>query len=228
MEGWIKIHRQILKWEWYKNEKVSRVFLHLLLCAAFQPTRFEGLEIQAGQYITTLKRLSEETGLTIGAIRCAMKKLTDSGEISVKTTNKLSLITVVKYRDYQDTDTENNKRTTNEQQTNDKPTTNEQQTNDTLNNNYNNYNNINNYKTEKKEENDIFEFEGVNYVYSPSFDSEGLEDEITELSSFIFYRLYVEGIMQIGMNSFNKKALYRKPDVIRALIRRGFFVPLTG
>ena len=34
--GWIKLHRNLLDWEWYSDIKVCRVFLHLLLTANFK------------------------------------------------------------------------------------------------------------------------------------------------------------------------------------------------
>ena len=40
MSGWIKIHRQILEWEWYSDTNTFRVFLHLLLKANHKEKKY--------------------------------------------------------------------------------------------------------------------------------------------------------------------------------------------
>ena len=42
MEGWIKIHRGLLDWEWYSDTNCVRLALHLLLKANFQTRRWRG------------------------------------------------------------------------------------------------------------------------------------------------------------------------------------------
>jgi uncharacterized phage protein (TIGR02220 family) len=54
-----------------------------------------------GQRSTSIKALSEQTGITEKAVRTRIKRLVDGGEIVVKTANKFSLITVVNYDSYQ-------------------------------------------------------------------------------------------------------------------------------
>ena len=42
MEGWIKLHRQILDWEWYDDINVKVLFLHLLLTANYEDKKWQG------------------------------------------------------------------------------------------------------------------------------------------------------------------------------------------
>ena len=72
--------------------------------------------------VTSVAALVEFTGLTTQQVRTALKNLQSTKEITIKTTNKYSIITICKYEQYQTFDT-------NEQQTNNKQITNEQQTN---------------------------------------------------------------------------------------------------
>lgn len=48
MEGWVKIYRSILTWEWYSDINVRVLFIHLLLKANHAPKSWRGIEIQAG------------------------------------------------------------------------------------------------------------------------------------------------------------------------------------
>lgn len=127
MEGWIKIHRQILNWEWYKDINVKILFIHLLLTANHQEKNWKGQLVKRGQKLTSLQHLANETGLTLQQTRTALIKLKSTGEITYTTTNKYTLVTIAKYNDYQFTDENiaskitNNQ--TNEQQTNNKQIT---------------------------------------------------------------------------------------------------------
>lgn len=121
MEGWIKIHRKLIEWEWYNDINTKVVFLHLLLTANHKEKKWQGHTILRGQKLTSLEHLSKEVGLSIQQTRTALNKLKSTNEITIKSTNKYTLITIEKYSDYQDKDednnkqnnTRNNKRTTN-------------------------------------------------------------------------------------------------------------------
>lgn len=75
MEGWIKIHRGLLDWEWYSDTNCVRLALHLLLMANFQTKRWRGITVERGQLVTSRSILSRETGLSEREVRTAMSKL---------------------------------------------------------------------------------------------------------------------------------------------------------
>ena len=75
MEGWIKIHRQILNWEWYKDINVKILFIHLLLTANHQEKNWKGQLVKRGQKLTSLQHLANETGLTLQQTRTSLIKL---------------------------------------------------------------------------------------------------------------------------------------------------------
>lgn len=127
-DGWIKMFRLFLEWEWYGDTNMVRVFLHLLLKANFEDKRWCGMVIKRGQLVTSSLALAEETHLSRQRIRTCLSRLEHTGEISIKSTNKFSIITICKYGNYQATNV-GNQPTTNQQPTNNQPTTNQQSTN---------------------------------------------------------------------------------------------------
>lgn len=102
MGNYIKINRKILEWEWYRNEHTKNVFLHCLLKANWKDGKFEGKEIPRGSFITSVKKLSIELGLTEDEVKTALKHLIKTGELTKQTTNKYTVISVSNYEFYQD------------------------------------------------------------------------------------------------------------------------------
>lgn len=121
--GWIKIHRSVMTWEWWDDRNVRDVWLTILLLANHKETRWHGKTIKAGQFVTSYGKLSQQSGLTVQQTRTALDKLKKTGEIAVTSTNKNTLITVVKWGDYQLLPGDSNKQITNKQQTNNKQIT---------------------------------------------------------------------------------------------------------
>lgn len=101
MDGWIKIHRQILEWRWYSDINVTRLFLHLLLKANFEVKDWQNTTIGRGQLVTSIGRLADQTNLTPKQVRNALAKLEKTGEIITKGANKFTTITICKYDIYQ-------------------------------------------------------------------------------------------------------------------------------
>lgn len=119
--GWISLYRKFTEWEWYTDANTMRVFLHLLLKANHKAGNWKGQIIQRGQLITGRKSIADELKISERNVRTALDKLKSTNEITIKPTNKFSLVTIVKYDTYQDTqkeidqqnDQRNNQQTTN-------------------------------------------------------------------------------------------------------------------
>ena len=130
MEGWIKVHRKLVDWEWYNDINVKVVFLHLLLTANHKEKQWKGQTILRGQKLTSIEHLADDVGLTFQQTRTALKKLKSTDEYN-KQNNKLF-----------------NNLITNNQQTNNKQiTTNKNEKND----------NNDNIKKEKNKKRKTFE-----------------------------------------------------------------------
>jgi len=123
MEGYIFLHRQILQWEWWDDINVSRLFLVCLLQANHIDKTWRGNVIKRGQFITSIEKLAQNCNFTIQNCRTSLTKLKSTGELTIKTTNKFSLIEVINYDKYQTTNKPTNKQLTNNQQTTNKQLT---------------------------------------------------------------------------------------------------------
>lgn len=101
MSNYVKISRKLLEWGWYKDEHTKSLFLHCLLRANWKDGEFKRVVIKRGQFATSIPKLQVELELTSNEVRTAIKHLKSTGEITVRTYNKFSVFTVVKYNDYQ-------------------------------------------------------------------------------------------------------------------------------
>jgi hypothetical protein len=100
--GWIKMHRGLLDWEWYDDINVCRLFVHCLLRANHKPKQWRGKTINRGQFWTSLDTLSAETGLSKKQIRVAFDKLKSTGEVASKGQATGRMVTIVNYDSYQE------------------------------------------------------------------------------------------------------------------------------
>ena len=128
-QGHIKIDRRILNWEWYSDSNMVHVFLHLLLNANYSESRFQGVLVKRGELIIGRLKLAAALGLSEMQIRTCLNKLKSTNEISIKTTNRFSIVTICKYDSYQSNsnkDNQQNNQQDNQQITNNQPTDNQQ------------------------------------------------------------------------------------------------------
>lgn len=127
--GWVKLHRKLKNWRWYKDQSTKALFLHLLIEAEWSG---EG----RGQIITTESDLEKETGLSRQQVRTAMKHLISTNEITKKVTNgltnkvtdKKTVITIENYSFYQGDDVDVNQEANQQEgfnSTNEQPTSNQ-------------------------------------------------------------------------------------------------------
>lgn len=142
MDGYIKIHRKIIEWEWYSDPNTKIIFLHLLLNANFRPVKYCGVELKAGELIVTLPELAGTLQLTVQNVRTALNHLKSTGEITVRTTNRFSVVTIEKWEMYQVEDYSANRQAN--RQANSQLTGNQQTTNRPKKKNDKNDKNINN------------------------------------------------------------------------------------
>lgn len=115
-KAFIKVYRKFLEWEWYDNINTKTLFIHCLLRANWKPTKWHGIEIEAGQFVTSLPSLAEETQLTIQQVRTALEHLTSTGEITSKQQAKCRIITVNNWSAYQGDNSQPNRESTGNQQ----------------------------------------------------------------------------------------------------------------
>ena len=138
----IKVYRKLLDWEWYTDVNTKTLFIHCLLRANWKAGIWHGVQYDAGEFITSLPRISAETGLSIQQARTALEHLELTGEVTSRITdkvtgkkyNKIRIITVNNWDGYQG----DNRQLTGNQQAEPQATNSR-------------YKNIKNIKEEKKE-----------------------------------------------------------------------------
>jgi len=107
--GWIKLHRQLLEWEWYDDTNTKCLFLHCLLRANHNDTEWRGHQIKRGQFLTSIDTLTRETGLSVSQVRTSLKKLKSTNELTSKSQARSTVITVVRYNSHQGSDKQDDK-----------------------------------------------------------------------------------------------------------------------
>lgn len=101
-QGWITLNRKIIDWKGYNDLPIFKTWIHLLLKANYEDKEWKGQTIKRGQLITSINHLAEETGLTPKQIRRALDNLEKGHEIKLKKGTQNTLVTIVKYNDFQD------------------------------------------------------------------------------------------------------------------------------
>lgn len=190
-EGWIKLHRQFLDWEWHDSPETVSLFVHLLIVANHEGRKWHGTTIARGQVLTSRDRLSKLTGLSVQQVRTCLGRLVQTGEINQQTTNKYTVITISNYDKYQVEDKAN--QPTLQQTINQQSTTNK---NERI---YNIYNSLN---TRTREE--------WRYLSSVVKSSLGFDkDRIAEYKRELFRKEVEELAPSVGMNPQQVDAFVR-------------------
>ncbi len=142
--GWIKLHRQLLEWEWYEDINTTRLFVHLLLIANHKDKNWRGILIKKSEKLTSQIKLADETKLTRQQVRTSLNKLKSTNDITIKTTAQHTVISIINWDLYQEKP--NEQPTDNQRITNEQPTDNQRITTNK------NVKNVNNEKECKKKE----------------------------------------------------------------------------
>ena len=104
--GWIKLHRSLLGWEWYNDVNTKMLFLHLLLKANYEDKKWQGIDIPKGSCITSINHLAEELNLTPRKIRTSLNHLILTKEVTIQTTKKYTRVIIENWEKYQCYDNE--------------------------------------------------------------------------------------------------------------------------
>lgn len=110
-------------WPWISDINVYYVFTRMLLTANVEAKMWRNIEVGKGQFIYMLESYARELNLSVQSLRTVLNKLEKSGEITKKSTNKFTIVTICNYDSWV-------LFVDNEQQTSNKQTTNEKTTED--------------------------------------------------------------------------------------------------
>lgn len=101
MQGWLKLHRQLLEWEWADDPYTSHLFMHLLLEARHKEFQHHGYILSPGQVIYKRKPWAKKTGISEQSLRTCLTRLVASKQVTIKSTNKYSVLTIENWGKYQ-------------------------------------------------------------------------------------------------------------------------------
>jgi len=142
MEGWIRLHRQIIESTVFAHPIALKIWVWCLCKATYADRKvqlnvgngFTIVDLKRGQFIFGRHKAEEELSIDGSTIYKWIQKFkTDFDMIEIESNNKFSIISILNFSEFQDK--ENIKVTTTEQQDNNNVATEEQQrnTNNTLN-----------------------------------------------------------------------------------------------
>jgi len=101
-QGYIKLYRSFMNWEWYDDANTKSLFLHCLLRANHESTKWRGQIIERGSFVTSLSHLASELNLSVKQVRYCINKLKNTGELAHKGNNRNSIISINNYELYQE------------------------------------------------------------------------------------------------------------------------------
>jgi hypothetical protein len=179
MEGWIKLHRKLLKhWIW-QNDKYLKAWVYCLFRANHTNTKVligaKLIELKPGEFITSRGNFAKDTEMTEQAVRTFWSLLEADEMITKQSTSNSTKLSICNYDSYQHQQPTDNHQTTNEQ-----PARNQRATTD------------NNVKKKNKEKN-------VNKLVSELGSSEVLT-EIEEIT-FSFWQLFKNNLEKLNITS---------------------------
>ena len=97
----IKLDRNILRWAWYGNANVFRVFIHLLLTAETEQRTVDGHVIGRGDVLTSLERMGQQLSMSKQELRTALATLKKTGEITPYKVGRNVVYHIANYDRYQ-------------------------------------------------------------------------------------------------------------------------------
>lgn len=100
--GFVKLHRSLLKWEWYDDLNTFKLFMHLLLTVNYYDSKWHGVMIKRGSRAISRNKLAKETKLSEQSVRTAIKHLISTGELTKQNMGQYSILTITNYDKYQD------------------------------------------------------------------------------------------------------------------------------
>ncbi len=179
MTGWIKLHRCSFEKDWLKNHNMWVFWTYCLLKANHKKgiIVFNGKEVELnpGQFIFGINKACEEINLTPQKIRTVLKKLKKMENITIKSTNKYSIISITNWEIYQSDEEESNNQTN-------KQITFKQHSNNIQITTNKNVKNVKNEKNEKKKT-EIFHDKNIE-SFKKLFDTFGHGNEKSAFNAF--------------------------------------------
>jgi len=109
--GWIRIYRQALENGWLRNHRLWAFWCYCLLKASHKSTKvmigYQQVSLESGQFVFGRQQAAADLDLSENVIRTCLTRLISTNNLTIKTTNKYSIITIVNWHSYQNGQEEN-------------------------------------------------------------------------------------------------------------------------
>lgn len=99
--GYIHLHRSILAWNYHNNPVMFTVWAHLIMLAEYEDREQDGITIHRGELLVSQQWLAEYIGISEKQLRLCLQKLEEGKEITKKRACGKTLVSILKYNDYQ-------------------------------------------------------------------------------------------------------------------------------
>lgn len=131
--GWFKVHRQVFDNPiCTKDAEYFFVWCYLLSEARYEEERVifgkEEILLEKGQLITTTKEIASKLNISESKVVRILKRFEIEKQIEKRTSTKNTVISILSWDLYQESEEQNDKRVKNERKTSEKPVTNERKT----------------------------------------------------------------------------------------------------
>lgn len=100
MSGWYKQQRSLMERTWFKYPQMVQLYTLLKCLAYVTDGPYNGVVIRRGSCPTTRSEMMEMTGLSYSTLDRTLNKLISYGEITVKSYNRFSVVTICDYDTY--------------------------------------------------------------------------------------------------------------------------------
>lgn len=100
MDGFIKLSRTLLDWDWHDEPKTGYLYVIMLLLANHEETTWRGEKLLRGQLLTGRRQLSIASGLSEDEVRTALGHLKKTGDAIITTKSKYSIVTLPRYDEH--------------------------------------------------------------------------------------------------------------------------------
>lgn len=98
---YVWLYRRITDRTWYRNIPVKTLFIHCIIKANWADKQYECEVVKRGTFVTSIRKLADETGLTERQVRTALDVLIDNKMIEKIPSQSKTLVIVLNYDLYQ-------------------------------------------------------------------------------------------------------------------------------
>lgn len=106
--GFIKLPDDLDEWAWYNDNTALLVYIRLRLDAKYKPADIGNVHLERGQLVTSVREIARKNGISFQHTRTALERLETTHKITIKSTSKYSIITLLDYDCDNEINTQNN------------------------------------------------------------------------------------------------------------------------